>query len=97
MTSKYRLSPQATEDIFQLHAYGARTFGITQADTYLSELLDAFDSIEKFPEIGRDISILRAGYRRHEFKRHSIFYKIEDNRVVIIRVLDNRRDADRHL
>ncbi|HBK07703.1 MAG TPA: hypothetical protein DDZ81_17930 [Acetobacteraceae bacterium] len=53
--------------------------------------------LAEFPEIGRDASHVRPGYRKIETASHSVFYRNTPVGVVIVRVLHQRMDFARHL
>ncbi len=97
MLTKYRLLPKAAADFFDIHAYSAENFGDEQAERYTNGLLDAFTVITDHSHIGRSVSHIRAGYFCYEYKRHSIFYRLEEHGVIIIRVLGSQQNAPKHL
>ena len=49
--ANYRLSQEAKDDLIRIYTYGIMRFGETQANLYLSELLDEFERIGKNPNI----------------------------------------------
>lgn len=97
MAVSYRLSPKAEDDTFGIYAYTHENFGEAQAEKYFSGLLDAFTLITEHRRIGRGIGHLRAGYFRYEYESHTIFYRLEADEVVIVRVLGRHQDVERHL
>jgi toxin ParE1/3/4 len=50
--------------------------------------------LSHFPFIGRERSSLARGLRSIVANIHVIFYTVERERIVIVRVLDGRRDID---
>ena len=89
----YALSHEAEEEMHGIYLYTIMYYGQDQAETYSSILYSSFDFIAKNPNIGRDCSHIRKGYRRFEVEKHSVFYKKEGNRVLIIRVLHQKMDV----
>lgn len=85
--SAYRLSRLADQDLVQIFGYTIETFGIDQALTYKAEIEAIFALLAEHPSMGRDVSELRPGLRRHEHAAHVIFYSQIDNGVLVIRVL----------
>ena len=49
------------------------------------------------PTIGRKIDSIRKDYRRHEHKKHTIFYKIVGTEILIVRLLHQSMDTERHI
>jgi toxin ParE1/3/4 len=72
-------------------------WGLAQADAYLDEIEEAVGRIRTYPDSGTDCSELLAGARRIRVGRHHIYYLIKPDRVDVVRVLDVRQDAPRHL
>ncbi len=97
MAIKYQLLPKAESDYFAIYAYTYEKFGETQAEKYTEGLLDAFTLITEHHRIGRKIAHIRTGYYCFDYKSHSIFYKQDGRKIVIVRVLGNRQDPSRHL
>lgn len=97
MAIRYRLLPRAETDFFNIYAYTHSAFGAAQADKYTEGLIDAFTRITEYQRIGRDVSHIRPGYFRYEFKSHSIYYRLEQDRVTIIRILGQKQDPLRHV
>lgn len=88
--SGYRLSREADRDIEDLARFTADRWGFAQAETYLVGLHEAFEALATFPELGRRVDHLRAGYRRLERGSHSIYYVVSAEGVTIVRVLHGR-------
>ena len=95
----YKLSKQAEKDLTGIWQYTLETWSREQANKYLEGLLNTFSMIAKAPEkAGRSYEHVRAGYRKYPFVRHIVFYKIlPDGTALIVRVLHERMDFDRHL
>jgi toxin ParE1/3/4 len=60
----------------------------------ISDINRKFVSLTSFPFIGRDRSTLRPGIRSVIAGTYVIFYRIEPDRIIIMRVLHGRRDID---
>lgn len=95
--AEYVLAPDAANDLDAIADYSIANFGIAQARRYRDELHRAFLMISNHPLIGRDQAHLRSGCRRHTHASHAIFYRIEEGRVVILRVLHTAQDPLRRL
>lgn len=89
----YLLSKAAEKDLVQIAEYGDQQFGIEQSDKYRNQLSQHFKLIAKQPYFFREVSYIHQGYRRSVCGSHSIYYKIENNFVLIVRVL-GRQDFE---
>lgn len=83
-----RTTREADEDIASLYAYGLERYGRVAAEKYLAELLDAFDNLAANPYLARvrlvqdhrSIRLLPVG-------AYHVFYAVDDEDVVVVRVL----------
>jgi len=92
-----RLSQDAANDLKEIYGYSFRQFGEAQADRYFSTLDDCFALICRHPRLGRDYGHVRSGVRRHEHLSHTIYYRIAEDHILVLRVLASARDPARHL
>ncbi|MFC4234556.1 type II toxin-antitoxin system RelE/ParE family toxin [Thalassospira xianhensis] len=86
MTS-YRLGKLAEDDIRRLYRYGIETFGPQQADIYFDALFEQFDKIARSPTIYQSADNILPGYRRCVFAAHTIYYRMDGNIPLIMRIL----------
>ena len=94
---EYRLSAAADQDLTEIYRYSYYEFGEYQTDAYFASLDEALLSLAENPELGRDVSLLRAGYRLLVHQRHSIYYKKTRRGVTVVRILGPGMSADRNL
>jgi toxin ParE1/3/4 len=87
-------SPEALDDIDRLWAYYAATAGRATADKISRELARIVATIDDFPLAGRSRDEIRAGLRSIAASPHVVFYRLNDDRPEIVRVLDGRQDID---
>lgn len=92
--AKYRLSNEAKNDL--IHQYGAKRFGITQADRYFESFFDYFDIIAERPFSFESVDYLKKGYRRCICGVDSIYYKVNENIVEIMAIV-GRQSLDEKL
>jgi toxin ParE1/3/4 len=97
MTRKYQLTNDAAVDLDKIYTYSIENFGMEQARDYLLSLNALFDLLADNPRLGRDCSNIKAGYRKHEHRRHTIYYKLMNRGVLIMRILGNLQDQKKHL
>lgn len=83
----YRLSEAAREDMMDIAVYGDKNFGIAQSNRYRDQLKRRFAILTEQPELYPNADHIRPGYRRSVCGVHSIYYRIENSGVEIIRVL----------
>lgn len=68
-----------------------------QADNYVDQLFERMCLLAEQPHLGRACDQLRSGYRRVLSSHHIIFYRIDGDSVVIVRILHEKMDFDAHL
>ncbi|WP_435624009.1 type II toxin-antitoxin system RelE/ParE family toxin [Flagellimonas sp.] len=85
--TKYKLSPEAKDDLIRIYSYGISKFGKVQAEVYLSELLNCFDRISKNPYHYQSVNHIVLGYRRYVHKSDSIYYRIVASTVEIMAIV----------
>jgi toxin ParE1/3/4 len=90
--ASYKLSRLARTDLREIYSYGFQEYGEIQADRYFAELLVRFEQIAENPFLFPAVDHIREGYRRAVCGVHSIYYRIENDGVQIMRLL-SRQDA----
>lgn len=85
--NEYYISLEAEEDLIRIHNYGSMRFGKRQADLYFDKFFIHFDIINRNPAAFEAVDFLKPGYRRCPCGTDSIFYRITDERVEIIRII----------
>jgi toxin ParE1/3/4 len=94
---RFVISPRARADIDDIWNYTVERWGERQAEIYLRLLKAAVDAVAKDPDIGRECDEVRAGYRRYTVGSHVLFYRVIATAVVVVRILHQRMDVERHL
>lgn len=92
----YDLSEKALNDLDRLYEYGVLSFGLPQADDYYDGLLLRFQEIAITPLLYPAVDHIGEGYHLTVFKAHSIYYRVTDRGVYIVRLL-GREDARQEL
>ena len=67
--------------------FGKEQFGFEQANIFQDELRSRFREIAKFPFRFQAVDIIRPGYRRCVHRSYSIYFRIEENDISIMRIL----------
>lgn len=93
----HRLSQLAAADIATIADYTIKNFGIVQARRYRDGLVAACQVLADHPHRGRSADELAPKLRRWHYESHVIFYLPSENGALIVRVLHQRMDFERHL
>lgn len=88
--STYRLSRKADADVEALIRYGLRRFGAARTATYAQGLERRLHQIASTPQRYPRVDHIRPGYRRSVYRRHAIYYRVEDQGPVIVRILSHQ-------
>ncbi len=83
----YRLSNAAKEDLIRIHHYGVEKFGMKQADKYFDYFFHYFDIIAQRPFSFESVEHIKTGYRRCVCGSDSIYYRLNDNIVLIMSIV----------
>jgi len=83
----YRLSGKADEDLRRLYEYGMMHYGLERADCYYNGLIARFEELAEHPHLWQAVDHIRPGYRRSVYGRHAIYYRIDPDAIVIVRIL----------
>lgn len=94
---EFRLSNQAAQDIKEIYKYSVGQFGELQAQRYDDSLWACFDLLAANPRAGRERLAFMKPLRSHQHQKHVIFYCIREDYILIVRVLHERMDPERHL
>jgi toxin ParE1/3/4 len=91
----HRLAPEAETDLDDIWYYIAKeNGGIQIADRLIESIADRFFLIATNPHIGRSRDEWRLGLRSFPVGKHVIIYRVEDNSVLILRVIRGSRDIE---
>ena len=89
-------SPAAAADIGAIWDYTAETWGMDQADRYVDDIRDTCVALAGGERVGRRVEVLD-GYLKYPIGRHLIFFRQDGPGIVVIRVLHQSMDVERHL
>jgi toxin ParE1/3/4 len=94
----YLLTIAARKDLIDIGHFTTEKWGKRQRDKYLKQLDDAFKLLARQPEIGRDADEIKPAYKKFSQGSHIIFYRTgTESKIVVIRILHNSMDVERHL
>jgi toxin ParE1/3/4 len=91
---KYRIewSPESEDDLLTIWRWGASHFSPAIADQHLREIETAVGKLEESPLNGRARDELMPGIWAIVVYPTVLFYRVMDERVEIVRVIDRRRN-----
>ena len=87
----------AERDLIEIWRYTYRQWGAAQADAYIDKFDAALQRLARYPKSGADTGHLLAGSRRLNVGSHHVYYLLAPDRIDVVRVLDARQNAARHL
>ncbi len=91
------ISPVAQDDLKKIYQYSVSNRGTTRASSYLDQLKNHFWSLTEYPEVGIERDELLFSLRSFSVESHVIFYRINNRKIEIVRVLHGRQDPQLHI
>ena len=86
------LSPAAKDDLHGIFRFGSDRWGEEKAEEYLDMFARRLHRLVDSPYSGVARSEILPGVRSIRAERHVIFYRIERERIEVIRILGDRQD-----
>ena len=93
----YSLTRKAAADLDGIYEYSILNFGAKQAQDYLLGLQGRFQVLAENSMLGRSAAEVEPDLRRFNHRSHVVFYRAQDQGVLIVRVLHESQDFERHL
>jgi toxin ParE1/3/4 len=87
------LLDKARSDLLRVHHY-LEAHSPNAADAFIRRVDSNLANLARFPFIGRDRPGLIPGLRCLVVGLYLIFYKVESDQVIVVRVIDGRMDVD---
>lgn len=94
---RLELSVAGDADLFDILAYGTAVYGEAVSDAYYLGLTDVFDFLCGNPAAGQADEVSGLNLRRWRYRQHRIFYRVDPDSILIVRVLHVAADAVRWL
>jgi toxin ParE1/3/4 len=94
--ASYRVSEDAKADLKRIYRHGVREHGEAQADRYFDAFFQRFEYLARHPCSYQAVDDIRPGYRRSVCGVDSIYYRVVDDIVEIMRIL-GQQDVDEWL
>lgn len=92
-----RVALSESADLESILDYGIATHGRVKAEHYLQTINMTATRLANFPGLGAARDDLRPGLRSLPSGEHRLYYPVDPEEVVILRVLHKAMDPDRHL
>ena len=87
-------SPEALEDVDRLWDHYASVAGRTSADKIIREIAKVVRTLDDFTSAERARDEIRSGLRSLAAAPQVVFYRLNNGRPEIVRVLDGRQDIE---
>lgn len=88
----YKLTPEATQDVFNVYVQGVMMFGQTQAEPYHARLEAVFAMLGDNPRITRERHEIDPPVRAHPYSSHIIIYNTDGEDIIILAVRHSREN-----
>lgn len=91
-------SKKAVDDLTEIWKYTVGKWSIKQADDYYSNIISSCKKISVNPFLyGMKYNEIIEGLFGCRIKEHIVFYKIENDKILVIRILHGRMDFKNNL
>ncbi|MEJ5902616.1 type II toxin-antitoxin system RelE/ParE family toxin [Ochrobactrum teleogrylli] len=92
----YQLTPLAEADLEDIWVYTLREWSLEQANSYITDVMDAFEGLTDGSKRGR-LTDIRPGYLKYAVGSHVIYFREHENTLLVVRILHGRMDVGRHM
>jgi toxin ParE1/3/4 len=90
-------SDAARADLSKIARWSESRWGREQRVRYVAQLRARLSLLRDHPELGPEHGADRPGLRKLIVGAHLAFYRHDDQRILVMRVLDQRMDIETHL
>jgi toxin ParE1/3/4 len=94
---RLEISPKARADVAEILEYSITEFGEHVGLSYVEGLGQSFLLLTENPKIGPSVPDDTKGRRMLKHRSHFIYYRVDGQRIRILRILHKARDARRLL
>ncbi len=94
---RLELSVAADADLFDILAYGTAVHGEAASDAYYDGLSQALAFLCERPEAGPIDEDSGLGLRRWRYRQHRIYYRVDSDALLVVRIFHVAADAVRWL
>jgi len=86
----YRKTNAAELDLEDIAYFGMQRFGVLKAQEYQNGLEERFEAIAENPMLYQGVDDIRVGYRHSVYQSHTIYYILDSEGVLIVRILGSQ-------
>lgn len=90
---KLFIAVSARTDLVEIQLFGVKTWGRGQADKYRDLIRDRMKVLARGEMTGTSTDDIASGLRRQVVGSHAIWFRLDGERLVVLRVLHQSRDA----
>ena len=94
---RLQFTPTAEADLDHIWAHTVKRWGEAQAVCYIRDLQATCKALAEGRQSGRSAADIRSGYRKAACGAHMLFYRLTDEALIVVRILHQRMDVERHL
>jgi len=95
--TKISFKPLARIDLEEIWSYTFKKWSLEQADYYVVEIHKGIENLSINPSIAKTVQYNNNEYLKHKINLHYAFCRIENNELIVVRLLHERMDFLRHL
>lgn len=92
-----RLSEAAQADLVDIRLYSNSQFGAGATDAYMRGFKQVFRRLRQYPNFALAVDDLAPDLRCAVHRSHQIFYCVEKDMILIVRILHHAQNAPRHI
>ena len=93
----YVFSKEAENDLVEIYRYGFINYGENKADLYIETLKEKCQFLADVPNLCPDRDEFNPPVKIHHHRKHLIIYVIENDDILIVRLLHDRMDIQQHM
>jgi len=93
----YVFSKEAENDLVEIYRYGFINYGENKSDQYIGALKEKCQFLAEMPNLDPDRVEFNPAVKIHHHRKHLIIYIIENDDILIVRVLHDRMDIQQHM
>jgi toxin ParE1/3/4 len=94
---RLEIAPEADDDLRAILADSLAVWGEWQPSMYAGRLASAYGDLQAHPHLGRSRDDVSPGVRALPVGQHVIDYRVDEQMVTILRLLQERMEPARHL
>lgn len=97
VSPSYRFTQRAEHDLEEIIDYTLQQWGAHQTNSYIDNLEDQCRLLADNPRLGVRRDEIRDGLFSFPYESHILYYVMDSNDIVIVRVLHQGMDPMKHL